>query len=69
MYKFAGARHGVMISLDQPILVPGSVPSAELQQVDVSQTRGWCSTEHAQYISSAAGGGIAGGLASVMSSE
>ena len=64
-----------MMSLDQPIPVPDSVAispvvtSAELQQVDLSQTHGWCTTEHAQYISSAAGGGIAGGLASIISSE
>ena len=64
-----------MISLYQSIPVPDSVPvspgvySAELQQVDLSQTQGWCTTEHAQYVSSAAGGGIAGGLASIISSE
>ena len=64
-----------MMSLDHPIPVPDSVAispvvtSAELQQVDLSQTHGWYTTEHAQYISSAAGGGIAGGLASIISSK
>jgi hypothetical protein len=73
--NFPGVRRGIMMSLDQPVPVPGSVPlspgitNAELQQVDLIQTHGWCTTEHAQYISSTAGGGIAGGLASIMSSE
>ena len=59
-----------MMSLGHSI--PGSnslSPSANLQQVDLTQTDGWCTTEHAQYISSTASGGIAGVLASTVSSE
>ena len=61
-----------MISLDHSVSGSDghlSSTSADLQQVDLIHTHGWCTTEHAQYISSTTGGTIAGLLASTVSSE
>lgn len=72
LYKFPGVRHGIMISLGHSVSGSDqglSPTSADLQQVDLIQTHGWCTTEHAQYISSTTGGTIAGVLASAVSSE
>ena len=57
---FLGVRHGIMTSLDS---VPVS-HSSTLQQAGLRTI----TTEHVQYISSAAGGGLAGTLASIVSS-